>query len=284
MKKLLIAASALTFVTTPAHAQLLGGGGLTGGLGSTLDLGGTISRTTDTLRSTTRGAASGDVTTEGSQSVDRRSGRVEARRSANANGAVSVAQLADTPISAISGSASGAGNASGNGEAQTQLIGTDALRSIAGSTAGQVRGTLGAAGNLATPMIDQARSAAPALPGSMPTGGVLANGEGSAAGEGSASLVSAPLAVAGSAAGAAQGAFAIAPGMPVVSPAGQPLGEVRQIVANSRGQVEQIVVEGEDSLMTIPAGDLSANAGALVFSEASAETNSEDTSEEAPAE
>lgn len=285
MKKLLIAATALTLVTTPAHAQLLGGGGgLTGGLGSTLDLNSTISRTTDTLRNTTRGAVSGDAATEGSQSVDRRSGRVEARRSANVNGAASVAQLADTPIGALAGSASGTGNASGNGAAQAQLIGTDALRSTAGNAVGRVRDSAGTARNLVTPVVDRARNAAPALPGSLPMTGASANGEGSATGAGSASLVSTPLAVAGSAAGAAQGAFAVAPGMPVLTPEGLPIGEVREIVANSRGQIEQVVVEGEDSLMAIPAGDLSANAGALVFGEASAEATSEDASEEAPAE
>lgn len=353
MKKLLIAATALTLFTTPAHAQLLGSGSLTGGLGSALDLNSTISRTTDTLRSTTRGAASGDAATEGSQSVDRRSGRVEARRSANVNGAASVAQLAETPIGAIAGSAGGTSNAAGNGEAQAQLIGTDALGSAAGNAVGRARDTAGNARTLVSPMVDQARNAVPAQPGSVPMLGASANGEGSGEGQGSASLVtnpipnaliapfaasttgngnasgngaasaqligadtvsslvttaegqaagaaqlassvpgrlptapalptasvtgegsgdgettasfmSTPFAVAGSAAGAAQGMTAISPGMAVVSPEGVPMGQVKQIVANNRGEVERVLVSDGDTQHFIPVGDLSASGNALV--------------------
>ena len=365
MKKLLIATTALTLLATPAHAQLLGGGGgLTGGLGSTLDLNSTISRTTDTLRSATRGAVTGDAATEGSQSVDRRSGRVEARRSANVNGAASVAQLADTPISAISGSANGSGNASGNGDAQAQLIGTDALGSAASNAVGRARDTAGNARNLVSPMINQASNAVPALPGSMPMASASASGEGSGEAQGSASLVSnpipntpiapfaasasgngnasgngsasaqligtdavsslvttaegqaagaaqlagsaagrlpsapalptatftgegsgegqavasfmsTPLAVAGSAAGAAQGMTAISPGMAVVSPEGLPMGEVKQIVADNRGEVQHVLVSNGNAQQLIPASDLAASGNALIAAQGMTTTSAQ---------
>ena len=78
MKNFLIAASILSLAAVPAQAQLLGGGGITGGLGSSLDLSGTISRTTETVRGTTEGSLRGSAHTRGEQSVDRRSGRVMA--------------------------------------------------------------------------------------------------------------------------------------------------------------------------------------------------------------
>ncbi|WP_428028052.1 hypothetical protein [Altererythrobacter sp.] len=282
MKKLLIATTALTLAAMPAQAQLLGGGGgltggLAGGIGSGLDLGSTISRTTDTVNSTTRGAVRGNAATDGSQSVDRRSGRVEARRSADVAGAANVAQLVNTPIAPMSANANGSGNASGSGEAQAQLIGTDAVQSLTGSATGQASATVNSAQSVATQAVAQTHGAVASIPTGLPATSGSANGEGSAEGQGSAGLTSSPLAVAGSAAGAAQGAAAIAPGMPVVSPEGMPIGEVRQIVANSRGEVEEVVVSNGDAMHTIPAADLTANGGALVTGEGSAAANASDS-------
>src|SRR3546814_9795081 len=113
MKKLLIATSALTLAAMPANAQLLGNGSLTGGLGSALDLGTTISRTTETINTTTRGAVNGSAAPDGEQSVDRRSGRVEARHNADIAGAANVTQLATTQTLQIGATASGDGSASG---------------------------------------------------------------------------------------------------------------------------------------------------------------------------
>jgi len=105
MKNFLIAASILSLATVPAHAQLLGGGGITGGLGSSLDLSGTLSRTSETVRSTTEGSLRGSAQTRGEQSVDRRSGRVKANRSANADGSASATQIVDAPILPMGASA-----------------------------------------------------------------------------------------------------------------------------------------------------------------------------------
>ena len=69
---------------------------------------------------------------------------------------------------------------------------------------------------------------------------------------------------AGSAAAAGQGAATVAPGMPVMTPEGASLGEVRQIVANGRGEVEQVVVKQGNVTRTLPAGMFSASGNALV--------------------
>lgn len=273
MRNLLLAAAAVTTFATPAHAQLLGGaglgGGLTGGLNSALDINSTITRTTDTVASTTAGDVNGRASSDGNQSVDRHSGKVEAQRSADLAGAASIGQLASTPIAPIGGLAGGEGSASGNGEAQAQLIGTDAVRSTAGSLVGQARDTADRARSFAAPIVGQASDSVTSLPGNLPASG-SAGGAGSASGEGSTDFASSTLAVAGSAAGAASGATAITPGMPVTTPGGLPIGEVREIVANSRGEVEQVVVSNGDTTQTMPASSLAASGGALVAGSGSA--------------
>lgn len=283
MKKFLIATSLLSLAAIPAQAQLLGGGGITGGLGSTLDLSGTISRTTETVRGTTQGTISGSAQTRGEQSVDRRSGRVKANRSANADGSANVTQMVDTPILPMGAAASGNGNASGEGSAEAQLIGTDALRSASGSAIGQARGTLASANGLASPAAGNLLNASPSPAGGVPAAGGTASGSGSASGNGSAGLMSMPLAVAGTAAGMANGAAIISPGMPVVSPLGLPIGKVSQIFANSRGEVEQILVSNGDAIHTIPAGNLAASGNALVAAEGSGAATEKQTSGTSPA-
>lgn len=270
MKNFLIAASILSIAAVPAQAQLLGGGGITGGLGSSLDLSGTLSRTTETVRGTTEGSLRGSAQTRGEQSVDKRSGRVKANRSANADGSASATQIVDAPILPMGASASGSGNASGEGSAEAQLIGTDAVRAVSGSAVGQARGAVSSASGMAGATAAQLRSAAASQAGNIPTGGGAASGSGSASGNGSASLMSMPLTVAGTAAGMASGTANISPGMPVVSPQGAPIGKVRQIVANSRGEVEQVIVSKGGTLHSIPAGNLAASGNALIATDASA--------------
>lgn len=287
MKNFMFTTAALALMAAPAHAQLLGNGSLTGGLGSALDVNSTISQATDTLRTTTRGAIRGSAATDGDQRVDSRSGRVEARRSADVDGSASVAQIADTAIAPVTGStsarASARGNASGNGEAQAQLIGTDAAGSLVGNAVGEarsavgtVRGTAEGAAQrgraVAGSAVGTARGQASQLAGS--TGAMAsgsASGEASANGNGSAGLAGAPLAAAGSIAAAGNGATGIEPGMPVVTPQGLPIGEVREIIADSRGRVEQVTVSDGEATQVIPAGQLSASGGALVFGEGSAD-------------
>ena len=248
-------------------------------INSALDINSTISRTNDTIRSTTGGAINGSAATDGDQSVDRNSGRVEARRNAELAGAANVGQLASTPIAPFGGSASGSGSASGNGEAQAQLIGTDTFQSVAGNVVGQAQGAAGTAQGFAAPIVGSASDTATSLPSNLAMTGST-NGEGSASGEGSANLMTTPLAVAGSVAGAAGGAATITPGMPVVTPSGVPIGEVEQIVANSQGEVEEVIVSNSDVTQTIPAGNLAASGNALVAGSGNANAGTESTEDE----
>jgi len=274
MKNLLITATALTLFTAPANAQLLGGsGGLGGALGGSIGgagsigapLRGTFDNVRSTARSTTRGAADVAGSTEGSQNADVRSGNVEANRSANAAGAASVAQLVSNPIAPIGGNASGSGSAQGNGSANAQLLGTDVVTGAARDTANNARG-------LATPAIGQARNAAgnavgtaTSAVGTLPVSNVT--GAASGNGSGSADLTSAPLAVAGSAAATGEGAFAVEPGMMIMSPEGVPLGKVREVVANGQGQIQQVVMTAKGARSVIPAGNLAASGNGLIFAQ-----------------
>jgi hypothetical protein len=65
---------------------------------------------------------------------------VAARRSAEAQGSGSLDQSLTAPLGSLAGSASGSGQVSGLGKAEAQLIGTDAVRGIAGSAVRTARG------------------------------------------------------------------------------------------------------------------------------------------------
>lgn len=287
MKKILLTASAIALFPVAAQAQLLGGAGgsLGGSLGGALNstVGSSIGSTIDRTTQTVRGTVDGDASTRGDQSVDAREGRVAANRSAEGSLTGSTASLANLAVPpAMTGSASGQGNASGQGSAQAQLIGTDAVTGTVAPVAGQARNVAGSAAGRAT-------STARGLAGSAPTPGLPAlgggaRGEGSAQGNGSASLMSTPLAAAGSAASAASGAASVAPGMPVTTPDGASLGQVEQVVADGRGQVQQLVVSQGGVTRTLPAGMFSARGGALVAGEAQGEASSADQAERQPAE
>ncbi len=281
MKNLLIAATALTLFTAPANAQLLGGsGGLGGALGGSIGgagsigapLRGTLDNVRSTTRSTTRGAADVAGSTEGSQNANVRSGNVEANRSANAGGTASVAQLVSNSIAPIGGNASGYGSAQGNGSANAQLLGTDAVTGAARNGLSQVRDTAANARGLANPAIGQARTAAgnaagtvTSAAGNLPVGNVT--GDASGEGSGSADLTSSPLAVAGSAAATGEGAFAVEPGMMIMSPEGVPLGKVREVLANGQGQILQVVMTAKGARRVIPAGNLAASGNGLIFAQ-----------------
>jgi hypothetical protein len=260
MKKFLLAASALTLLAAPqAHAQLLSGGGLgqiTGGI-STIQ-GPLVDRTTTSVRSATRGTARADAHTRGTQNVDRRSGAVSAERSVDTGLEATTGQLLDTPTGSANGSAAGSGNASGSGSANAQLLGTDAAGALVGESTGRVRESARAARERASDLASQTAG----LTGST-------SGAGSAAGSGAGTVGGDMLAVAGSGAAAGDGAFAVEPGMPVMLPRGEKVGEVRQIVADGRGQVQQVVVKARDGTMTLPAASLTGSADALVMGEGS---------------
>lgn len=275
MRKILIAAAACALLPASAQAQLLGGGGLGGGLGGSLGgtlggtLGGGIERPVgDTLERTTRtvrSAAEAKGSTSGTQSVDARRGTVSAERSANGSILASTTSLADVvaPPAGAMTEAQGSGSASGQGSASAQLIGTDA---VTGAVAPVVQGARARA--------DEAVSG---VRGAVLPGGATATGSGS--GSASGSLLASPLAVAGSAAAAGQGAAMVSRGMPVTLPDGTALGKVKELVANGRGEVEQIVVKQGDVTRTLPAAMFSASGDALVLTRASGTATAPEASE-----
>jgi len=273
MKKLILAASAIALIPAAAHAQLLGGGGgLGGGLGGTL--GGTIERTTTTVRGTVDSTVSGRGSTRGSQSVDARKGTVQAERSTEGSITGSTASLADLVVPPMGGmtQASGSGSASGQGSANAQLIGTDAVTGTLAPVAGTAKSF---AANTAGTAVGTARGAAqnapmPGMPAIPALGGISGEGSGSGSGggEGSASLMPSALAVAGSAAAAGEGMTSVAPGMPVMTPDGASLGKVREVIANGRGEIQQVVVKQGKVTRALPAAMFSASGNALVAGEA----------------
>lgn len=278
MNKIILIASALVLVPGAAQAQLLGGGGglgggLGGGFGGTL--GGTIERTTTTVRSTAESTISGQGSTRGSQSVDARKGSVQAERSAEGSITGSTASLADLVVPPMGGMTEAGGNGSasgqGNANANAQLFGTDAVTGTLAPVTGRGKEFAGNAMGTVQGAASQASGTAPGLVPSVPTSAPASasgEGSGSASGNGSASLAGPVFAAAGSAAAAGQGAFEVSRGMPVMTPDGASLGEVRGIVANNRGEVEQIVVQQGKITRELPAGMFSASGNALVAGEA----------------
>lgn len=279
MKKIIFAAAAIALFPVTAQAQLLGGGGLGGGLGGSLggslggtldnSIGGSIGGTLDRTTRTVRGSVDGSGSTDGSQSVDARRGTVSANRSANGSITGSTASLADVvvPIASQMASMSGSGAVNGQGSANAQLIGTDA---VTGVVAPAVQGARSRAGEAVSGIRNM----------NAPTDGAAS---GSGAGSASGSLMSSPLAVAGSAAAAGEGVAAVSRGMPVVNPDGASLGKVSQLVANSRGEIQQVVVKQGKVTRELPTGMFSASGNALVLTQASGAASAEgnDTAETA---
>lgn len=269
MKKLLIAASAITLFAVPAQAQLLGGsGGLGGTVGGTLGGGlGPIGGTLDSVGGTIGSTLDASSSTSGEQQVDRRSGRVQANRRADASTSANAAPLVDNPVAPIASQISGSGSAAGEGSADAQLIGTDAVAGMAGQATGQVQGAASAGQATAAGLITSAQGTASQAAGA---GGPLTGSAiGSAAGSGStggsfgSGLTQTTLAAAGSGAANGDGAFAVSPGMDVFGAGGEKIGEVRQVVANSKGTVSEVVVRQDGQEVTYPAAALSGSGSAL---------------------
>ena len=266
-----LAALALTLgsVSLPAQAQLMGrgglggslGGGLGGGLGGMGSMGrsmdgtlGSAGSITDTVRS--RGSdvtstASGTASTAGSQSVDRKTGKVHADRSASGSG--HLASSATTPMNSAGGSLGGSGTAAGSTDAQ--LVGTNNVRGVAQSarstttdTAGQARSAASQTGQALT---SRASSA---------VGGTSATAVGAA--QGSVAIArtagESSLALAGSSAAGVAGATGVKPGMVVRSLSGAKLGKVKQVAADGSGKVQSLVVSTGAGNVTLPASQLSA--------------------------
>jgi hypothetical protein len=257
MRKILIMTTALMLTTAPAHAQLLGGGlsgGLGGSLGGTIGgtLGGTgsVGSTVDSVRSSTSGTLRGAGSTNGSQTVNRKSGQAHADRNVGAAGGGDLSQAVGTPTRMIGGDASGNASANGSGSLDAQLIGTDAVR----GTAQSARGTAGGTGSSALTNLGGLTSSL--------TGTLSASGSASGSGGGAGSL--GPVGGAGNANGGGDGGFQVTRGMPVLAPDGERIGKVRQLFTNGRGEIEQMLVKVDDATALLPAGNFSASGNAVM--------------------
>src|SRR5690606_32686893 len=116
------------------------------------------------------------------------------------------------------------------------------------------------AGNLAATGRGAANAAANGA-GSI-AGNAAASGQGAASGMFSGAM--GQLALAGSGAAQGEGMFSVKRGTPVLAPDGERIGKVRQVVADSQGRVEQLLVrvDGEDAL--IPAAQFNGRGNAVV--------------------
>lgn len=257
MKIFLTTTAALLLTAVPAQAQLLGGGGLGGNIGGSIGgtLGGmgSLDMPTRTVESVTRGAGSATGSTDGSQSVDRKSGRVSANRKGSAQGSGSLDQTVASPVGNLAGSGSGSAQGSGAVGADAQLIGTDTVRGLGRSAVGTARGVASTARGTVSGAANGAASAA----GS-------ASGSASGAASGMFSGAAGQLALAGSAAGQAAGTFDISRGMPVTDDDGDRIGVVKQVIADGRGRVQQLVVQTEDGPATVPAGNFTGSGSLLI--------------------
>jgi hypothetical protein len=93
-------------------------------------------------------------------------------------------------------------------------------------------------------------------------GNAAATGQGSASGMFSGAA--GQLALAGSAAAAGNGMFAVDEGMPVLAPNGEKIGKVREVLADSRGQVQALLVKVDGEKAVIPAAQFSGSGNAVV--------------------
>lgn len=269
MKMLFLAtAAALAFSAAPASAQLLGGGGglggtiggggSLGGLGGTLDRSpsGIIERAREPVTTTTRSTTRADGNARADSNVDRRSGRVTATGGADGGGSGTLDSAAGALGTTGSGTASGSGSGSAGGSANADLIGTDDVRSVAGSAASTARGAVGNTRELAT----GARNAVGGVGGA--AGSVA--GSGAAGGAASGTASNGPLALSGSSAADALGSFAVAPGMEVTDLKGRTIGTVRNLVTDARGRVQAVRMEVGKRLATVPAANFSGSGDVLV--------------------
>ena len=199
--------------------------------------------------------------TSGSQTVNRKSGKVHADRSASATGGGDLSHAVGTPTRMISGTASGNASGNGSGSLDAQLLGTDAVR----GTAQSARGTAGGAAQMARGTAGDAGSGALAGVGGLTTSltGTL-SGSGSASGSGGGAGSLGAVSGAGEASGAGEGGFQVTRGMPVLAPDGERIGKVRQLFTNGRGEVQQMLVKIDDATALLPAANFSASGNAVM--------------------
>ncbi len=204
---------------------------------------------------------SGDLTGSGrgDANVDRRSGRVQGKGNADANGRGSLDGTGNLLGNGIGGNANGSGGAAGNGSLDAQAVGTDFVGQTTRGAVGTVRGTASTATGTASGAVGTVRDRA---------GGALSGVSGSASGAGSiaggfqGSL--GQLAAAGSGAANGAGMFAVEPGMAVTDARGKVIGYVQEVRQTGRGVVQAVTVEVGDRVATLPAASFAGSGDVLV--------------------
>lgn len=274
MRSMIAFTTALLLSAAPASAQILGGGGgglggmlggsLNGSIGGTLGGAGGVGGTLDSVRSGTSGTLRGAGSSTGSQSVDRKAGRVKADRSASANGSGDATQSLTGPASALTGNASASGNASAGGSLDAQLLGTDAVRGTAEGVKSSASQAQGNATQETRDAAVQGQGQSQGLIGAPSSLTGTLTGSGNAAGSSTAGGASGPLTGSASGSGSGNGALTVAKGMPVLSPDGERIGRVRQVITNARGEAEQLLVKVDGQLATLPAANFSASGNAVM--------------------
>lgn len=253
-------------VSSPASAQLLGGGGGLGG-GLTGGLGGSITRTTGTVTGSTTGSIKGE------KQVDRKSGRV--RGSGQAQGSSNGSVTGGTEIldRSINTTNSGNASASKSGTVDAQLIGTDAVRSAAQDGVGRGRGAVDTVRGSVGSAVGMTHSAAGNASGAASGAGSIA-GNGSGMAQGMANSGVGQLVASGSAAANGAGAFAIEPGMAINDAKGRTIGYVQSVEQTKNGIVQAVTVETGNRTATLPAASFSGSGDALVTGMTKGELNS----------
>lgn len=259
----IIALSTALLLSTTAQAQILGGGGLGGTLGGsiggTLGGAGGVGGTLDSVRSGTSGTLRGASSSTGSHSVDRKSGRVKADRSVSANGGGDVTNSVTGPVSSLTSSASADSSVAGSGAADAQLVGTDGVRSAVQSTK-----SAGASARQGLRSIGGSAQGEGLISSASGLLGVSQTGSGNASGSGSANGVGETLSGSASGSGSSSGGFTVTRGMPVLSPSGERIGKVRQVLSNARGEAQQLLVKVDGQIATLPAANFAASGNAVM--------------------
>ena len=70
--------------------------------------------------------------------------------------------------------------------------------------------------------------------------------------------------MAGSAAGNADGTFDVARGMRIVSPDGEKIGKIREVITDTEGKVQELVVKVDGETARIPASNFTGTGTVLI--------------------
>jgi sporulation protein YlmC with PRC-barrel domain len=269
MKTILITtAASLIAIAAPAQAQLLGGGGglLGGSPVPTLPVLPSLPATVPAapVGTVTNATAGGNGSATVSKSADTRTGKANASGSANGSATGSLTQAIDTPVNSATAGLTGSANGSGSANADAQLIGTDAARSIVKQTRDSAGNTVTTYRDRAGGLITTTRDRAGNLLATSGQAAGSAQGSASGSGNGAFNGLGQNLALAGSAAAAAAGTFDVKSGTSLFDLQGERIGKVSEVFADGSGRVKGLLVKTADGTALLPVQDFAANGETLV--------------------